>query len=223
MDDGPIHLFLVDPLLSFRDAIAFMLDRESDLSVVGHAGSVSEARQFLASNDARIDIGLVTIKLPDGAGTDVLAELRSRHPHSQVVALTALNDPHEHARAIAAGIVGALHKSCSIGEIVAAVRRLARGESIHPPDELIALLRLASQRQAADSAARAALGRLTAREREILQELARGYSDKEIARKLGVSVNTVAAHMVNLLGKLGVDSRLQAVLLAIKHGAVVVE
>jgi DNA-binding NarL/FixJ family response regulator len=200
-----------------------MLEREPDLTVVGHVGSLAEVRHCLDNLAAPVDIALVTLQLPDGAGTDVLTALRDRFPASQVIALTAVADRRLHAHAIAAGIAGALHKSCSLEEIVAAIRRLARGESIHPPDEMIAMLRLATQQQAAEVAAKAALQRLTARERQILQALAQGLSDKEIARRLQVSTNTVAAHMVNLLGKLGVHSRLQAVLLALKHQAVTLD
>jgi DNA-binding NarL/FixJ family response regulator len=223
MSKGPIRLFLVDPLLSVRVAIAFMLERESDLTVVGHVGSLADVRHCLDTLTERVDIALVTLQLPDGAGPDVLSVLRARFPACQAIALTAIDDRRVHAHAIAAGIAGALHKSCSIEEIVGAIRRLARGESIHPPDEMIAMLRLATQHQAAEVAARAALQRLTQRERQILQALAQGLSDKEIARRLQVSTNTVAAHMVNLLGKLGVDSRLQAVILAIKHQAVTLD
>ena len=223
MSDGPIRLLLVDPLLSFRSAIAFMLDREADLEVAAHCGSVAEVRQTLGTIETSIDVALVTLNLPDGAGADVLAELRVRHPACQVVALTRIQDRREHAQAIAAGLAGTIQKSCSIEEIAIAIRRVARDGTLHPPDEMISLLRLATRQQTTNLAAKAALHRLTAREREVLQALAHGLSDKEIASRLQVSANTVAAHMVNLLGKLGVDSRLQAVLLALKHGAVTLE
>ena len=94
-------------------------------------------------------------------------------------------------------------------------------EPLHTPAEMMSLLRLATQHRAEEVAAQQALARLTPRERQILMALADGLSDKEIAARLHVSINTVAAHMVSVLGKLGVHSRLQAVLLAIRHGVVV--
>jgi DNA-binding NarL/FixJ family response regulator len=90
-------------------------------------------------------------------------------------------------------------------------------------DDLVALLRLANQIRDEKHAANLALGRLTAREHDVLQALARGLSDKEIARELQVSANTVAAHVVHILSKLGVHSRLQAVLLGIRNGVIPLE
>jgi DNA-binding NarL/FixJ family response regulator len=217
---GIAHLLLVEHHLSFRTAIAFMIDREPDLCVSAHAGSIAEARELLPEATGQIDVALVGLHLPDGNGIELVELIHARHPHCQIIALTSLEDRREHANAIASGAAGVLHKSVSIEEIVAAIRRAHRGQSLHPPDELIALLRLATQYRAEEQVARASLERLTPRERQILMALADGLSDKEIAARLHVSVNTVAAHMVSVLGKLGVHSRLQAVLLAIKHGIV---
>jgi DNA-binding NarL/FixJ family response regulator len=86
--------------------------------------------------------------------------------------------------------------------------------------ELVALMRLASEQRAREQADEQALGRLTARERDVLQALGAGLSDKEIAERLSVSKDTVHTHMVNLLGKLGVESRLQALIVAVRHGLI---
>lgn len=215
------RLLLVDHHLCFRTAIAFMLDREPDLHVVAHGGSITEALGLLAGGNNVFDVALVGLQPPDGAGADLIEAIHAHHPRCQIVALTGSADRRDHADAIAAGAVGALHKSVSIAGIVDAIRRVHRGEPVHPPEEMIALLRLAGQHRAEEQAARAALERLTPRERDILMALAEGLSDKEIAKRLHVSINTVAAHMVHVLSKLGVHSRLQAVLLAIKHGVVV--
>ena len=113
-----------------------------------------------------------------------------------------------------------MHKSVGIAAIVAAIRTLAAGEPLLAPRETIALLRLAGQRRSSDEEAQRALARLTRREREVLQVLTDGLSDRDIAARLGISHETARTHMVNLLAKLGVESRLQAVLFAIRHGAV---
>jgi DNA-binding NarL/FixJ family response regulator len=213
-------LLLVEHHLSFRTAIAYMLDREPDLCVSAHAGTIAEVHALLPDITGAIDVAVVGLHLPDGNGIDLVELLHAYHPRCQFLALTSIEDRREHANVIAAGAAGVLHKSVSIEDIVTAVRRAHRGESLHPRDELIALLRVATLYRAEELVARSALERLTPRERQILVALSDGLSDKEIAARLHVSINTVAAHMVSVLGKLGVHSRLQAVLLAIKHGVV---
>lgn len=211
-----IRVLLVDDHASFRQPLAFMLDREPGLAVVAQAGSLAEAR----GAPGGIDVALVDLDLPDGDGATLVRELRATSPGVAVLVLTAAGDRAEHARAVEAGAAGVLHKSARLAEIVAAVRRLAAGEPFYTPADLIELLRLAGRRREADRDAQAALARLTPREREVLQALADGLADKEIARRLGVSAETVRTHMVNLLGKLGVESRLQALVFAVRHGAV---
>jgi DNA-binding NarL/FixJ family response regulator len=100
------------------------------------------------------------------------------------------------------------------------VRRLSNGESIIDPTEMLRLLRYATRQHAEESQTRTIARALTPREREVLNELAEGLSDKEIAEKLYVSTETVRTHMVNILAKLGVNSRLQALVFAVRHGLV---
>lgn len=214
------RLLLVDQHLCFRTAIAFILDRELDLQVAAHVGSISDVSALLADRINDFDVALVGLQPPDGAGTDLIQTIHAGLPRCRIVALTGSADRRVLAEAIAAGAIGTLHKSVSIQAIIEAIRRVHRGEQLHPPEEMIALLRLAGQNQAEVHAARAALERLTARERDILLALAEGLSDREIATRLHISINTVAAHMVHVLSKLGVHSRLQAVLFAIKHGVI---
>ncbi|MDQ3539346.1 MAG: response regulator transcription factor, partial [Chloroflexota bacterium] len=114
---------------------------------------------------------------------------------------------------------GVLHKSTPISEIINAIRRLHNGETLLSRAEIASLIHLARQQQAGDHAARQTLERLTPRERDVLHLLSEGLSDKNIAARLHVSKDTVHTHMVNLLGKLQVESRLQALIFAIRHGA----
>jgi DNA-binding NarL/FixJ family response regulator len=101
-----------------------------------------------------------------------------------------------------------------------ATRRLGEGETLLSQEELIALLRLAGQSREEEREARASIEQITPREKEVLQALAEGLSNKEIAAKLHVSVDTERTHMMNILNKLGVHSRLQALLFAARHGLV---
>ena len=166
---------------------------------------------------------MVDLGLPDGDGVELIRDLRALNPHALVLVVTARADRERWAEAIEAGAAGVLHKSASLDQIIGAIRRLHAGEHLLSPAELLELLRLAGERRARDLEARVALGRLTPRERDVLQALAEGLSDKEIAQRLHISVETVRTHMVNILGKLGVDSRLQALVVALRHGFVRIE
>ncbi len=211
-----IRLLLVDDHSSFRQPLAFMLDREPDMRVVGQAGAVSEARPLLGL----ADVALFDLDLPDGTGLDLIRELRAINQCCAALVLTASAARRDFATVVEAGASGVMHKSVRIEEIISAVRRLHQGEALMSARETAEMLQLAGEWRAEDSEVRAALSRLTAREREVLQALADGLGDKEIAARLVLSVDTARRHMANILGKLGADSRLQALVLAVRHGAV---
>ncbi len=215
-----IRILLVDDHASFRQPLAFMLNREPDFTVVAQAGSLDEARGLL---NKEIDVAVVDLVLPDGNGATLVRDLRAANSHSQVLVLTASVDRRDLARAVEAGASGVMNKSAAIEEIISAIRGLSAGEQLMSPRELVDLLRLAVQQREEDRDAELALGRLTPREREVLQALAEGLNDREIGQQLHVSTETVRTHMVNILGKLGVESRLQALVYALRHGAVTID
>ncbi len=216
-----IRVMLVDDHASFRQPLAFMLGREVDITVVAEAGSLAEARAVLARTEpVGVEVAIVDLHLPDGDGVDVVRDLRVANPLGQVLVLSAETERDHLARAIEAGASGMLHKSARITEIINAVRRLHEGESLLSPRETVELFRLVGQQRDRDRRERAALDRLTPREREVLAALADGLNEKEIAQRLGIGNETVRTHMVNVLGKLGVDSRLQALVFALRHGAI---
>jgi RNA polymerase sigma factor (sigma-70 family) len=214
-----IRLLLVDDHAAFRQPLAFMLDLEPDFSVVGQAESVAEARQMTTE----FDVAVVDLTFPDGSGVDLVRSLRTSNPSGCVVMLTASQDHAARAMAVEAGAAGLLHKSASLAEIIDAVRRLGAGEQLLDLEETIVLLRLAGQQRERDRAAQQAIARLTPREREVLETLTDGMTDREIGECLNISAETVRTHMVNILHKLGVDSRLQALVFAARHGAVKIE
>jgi DNA-binding NarL/FixJ family response regulator len=211
------RVLLVDDHAAFRQPLAFMIDREPDLTVTAQAGTLAEARRRL--ND--IDIAIVDLDLPDGNGADIVRDLRAANPDGAVLVLTGSADRRQYARAVEAGAAGVIHKSAGIAEIINAVRRLIAGELLFTPHEVMELFQLAGQQQQ-DRAARAALESLTPREQELLHALAKGLNDKAIAQHLHISVETARTHMVNILRKLNVESRLQALVLAARHGAVTI-
>ncbi len=213
-----IRVLLIDDHASFRQPLAFMMNLEPDMQVVAQAGSLAEARRVLKD----VDVAVVDLDLPDGSGVDLVGELRTANPHGSVLVLTASVVRLQLARAVEAGAAGVMNKSARIDEIIDAVRRLSAGETLLSTAEVIEMLRFIGQQRDQGREAQAALARLTKREREVLQALADGLNDKEIADHLHIATETARTHMVNILGKLGVDSRLQALVFAVRHGAVTI-
>jgi DNA-binding NarL/FixJ family response regulator len=209
---------LVEDHASFRQTLAFVFDREPEFEVVAQAGSLAEARKVM--DVLKVDLGVIDLALPDGEGIELIKDLREVNPNFTALVLTASLDRAEHARAVESGAAGILHKSAGVDEILDATRRLGEGETLLSQEELIALLRLAGQSREEEREARASIEQITLREREVLQALGEGLSNKEIAAKLHVSVDTERTHMMNILNKLGVHSRLQALLFAARHGLI---
>lgn len=212
--EQPTRVLLVDDHAAFRQPLAFMLGRERGIEVVAQAGSVAEATPLLG----KADVAVLDLHLPDGEGIDLIRKLRAVNPKCRVLLLTATAGQEEKARAVEAGADGVMHKSASIGDVLTAIRKLAAGEQLLAQGEVIDLLRFAAQKRERDWSATASLQRLTPRERQVLEAVAQGLGDKDIARQLSVSHETVRTHMVNILGKLGVESRLQALLMAVRYG-----
>jgi DNA-binding NarL/FixJ family response regulator len=215
----PTRVLLVDDHAAFRQPLAFMLGRERGIDVVAQAGSVAEAEPLLGL----ADVAVLDLHLPDGEGIDLIRRMRTVNPTCRVLLLTATAGQEEKARAVEAGADGVMHKSASIGDVLGAIRKLATGEQLLAQAEVIDLLRFAAQKRERDWTATSSLERLTPRERQVLEAVARGLGDKDIARELSVSHETVRTHMVNILGKLGVESRLQALLMAVRYGYITLD
>jgi DNA-binding NarL/FixJ family response regulator len=212
------RLLLVEDHASFRQTLALVFDAEPDFVVVAQAGTVAEARKVMRDREA--DLAVVDLSLPDGEGIELIEDLREANPHFAALVLTASLDRAEHARAVEAGAAGVLHKSTDVDEILDSTRRLGAGETLLSPEELVELLRIAGQSREEEREARASIEQLTRREREVLMALSEGLSNKQIAERLHMSVDTERTHMMNILNKLGVHSRLQALLFAARHGLV---
>jgi DNA-binding NarL/FixJ family response regulator len=218
-DDGravTVRVLLVEDHAIFRELFASSFEREPGLEVVAQAGSLAGAREALEG----VDVAVLDLRLPDGEGTDLIGELREKNPHAAALVLTAGLDPGIHARAVAAGAAGVMHKSVGVGEVMGAIRRLAGGEALLSTDEVVTLLRLAERERAQSREARLAFGQLTPREWDVLHTLAEGMGDKEIARKLGVRPGTARGYVAGMLQKLGANSRLQVLVYAVRHGFV---
>jgi DNA-binding NarL/FixJ family response regulator/two-component sensor histidine kinase len=210
------RILLVEDHAAFRQGVATAFEREPGFAVVAQVGSLAAARQVLDG----VEVALVDLALPDGFGGDLVKELREANPQVQVLVLSATLDRAEIAWAVEAGAAGAIHKSAKLEEIVEAVRLLREGETLLSPQEAVELLRLAGSRRETEHEARQTVALLTPREKEVLQALADGLDSKESAERLNISVETERNHMARILAKLGVHSRLQALVLALRHGVV---
>lgn len=212
---------LVDDHASFRQPLAFILEREPDLTVTAQAGSLAEAREALEDASPGVDVAVVDLDLPDGSGADFIGYLRKVRPRAMALILTAFSERQRFARAIEAGAAGIMHKSTRPEDVVEAVRSLYTGEQLLSQQEVMDALRLVLREREKDREAQLMIGKLTPREREVLQALAEGFSsDKEIAGRLYVGAGTVHAHIASILSKLEVQSRLQALVFAVRHGLV---
>jgi DNA-binding NarL/FixJ family response regulator len=215
---SPIRLLLVDDHAAFRLPLAMILESEPDLIVEAQAGSLAEARAALPEIAGRVDVAVVDLQLPDGNGVEFVRELRAENPEGHTVVLTADTDKRRHAQAVEAGAAGVILKTVQPHEIVDAIRRASMSEPVQPAHEIIELLRLAGAERERTRVMQATLAQLTPREREVLAVLAEGLDNKAIAERLSISPDTARTHVVKVLGKLGVESRLQAAIIAIQQG-----
>lgn len=216
-EDREAGILLVEDHASFRQALAYLLEAESEFAVVAQAGSVAEAREAI-KGPAKVDVAVVDLGLPDGDGADLIRELSDANVITLVLSMSL--DHARFARAVEAGAAGVLHKSAAIDEIVSAVRRLRAGEALLSVNEVIEMLRVATAERRKEHELELLLERITPRELQILEALAVGLNSKEIAQRLNITIETERSHMSNIFDKLGVNSRLQALVLAARHGLV---
>jgi DNA-binding NarL/FixJ family response regulator len=214
---GRARILLVDDHAAIREAMAMAFADDGRFVVAAQAGTVGEARQALEG----IDVAIIDLVLPDGDGSDLIAELRAVNPSAQALVLSANVDRSAAARAVEKGAAGVLSKITHLHEVVGAVRRVLAGETLMPLDEVVELLRLAGRERERELDERRLIESLTAREREILQLLTDGLDGPAMAARLYISPRTQRNHVANILGKLHVHSQLQAVIFGLRHGIVV--
>jgi PAS domain S-box-containing protein len=211
-----VRVLLVEDHAAVRQALATTFEQEDDFEVVAQAGSLAEARQLLRD----IDVAVIDLKLPDGYGGDLIDDLHSATPDAQALVLTASIDHAQVARAVQSGAAAVINKTAPLEEVITSVRRLRAGETLLPMSGVVELLRFAERHGEQEHDDRQAIAQLTPREREVLQALADGLDSKAIADRLHISVRTEQNHIANILAKLGVHSRLQAIVFVLRYGVV---
>jgi DNA-binding NarL/FixJ family response regulator len=207
-----VRLLIVDDHDMFADSLRVALSAEPDLTVVGTAATLAQARSMVVSTAP--DVVLLDHRLPDGLGVDSIAELKTLRSDAKIVVLTAVAEDAMLVTATETGCAGFILKTSPLDELVTAVRTAAAGEIMVSSELLASLLnRLHHQheRPAHD---------LTGREREILGLIAEGLTNGAIAKRLFISVNTVRNHVQSVLAKLDAHSKLEALSIAIREGLI---
>jgi len=217
MTAGPIRVLVVDDHTLFRRGLIALLSGDGRFSVVAEAGDASEAQRRAA--ETRPDVILLDNHLPGVHGVDALAGLREAAPQARVLMLTVSEDERDLAAALRGGARGYLLKTVDSDALTAAVLRAMAGESVVSP-EMTSKLVSAFQSLRGDAAQADPapdpdpIHSLSPRERQILAHIARGASNKEIARALDIAETTVKIHVQHILRKLNLSSRVQAAVYA---------
>lgn len=224
-----IRILLVDDHNLFRSGVRQLLQKEPGLQVVAEAADGLEGLK--RAKALRPDVILLDLNMPGLSGLKTLQLLTQDVPQSRVLILTVSEEAEELGQALQAGACGYLTKNIEAETLVAGIHKAHAGQPVISDTmtvKLVEQFRQQGQSAAAhgglvagteaEQEAEAARGRLTVREREIVQCLARGESNKEIARNLGVAESTVKIHVQNILKKLQLSSRVQVAVYAVEHG-----
>jgi DNA-binding NarL/FixJ family response regulator len=209
----PVRVLLVDDHRLVLESLARVLDEEPDIRIVGTATTVAEARD--AAREP-VDVVLMDFLLPDGTGADATRAIKARWPAARVIMLTAVDDDETVLESIQAGADGYLTKDKAIDEVVATVRAANAGATLLPRDVIVTIAkRVAEARER--QAERPPVEALTPRELEVLRALVDGLSTPDICERLAITPNTLRTHVQNIMGKLHVHSKLEAVSFALRY------
>ncbi|UXY15862.1 response regulator transcription factor [Chitiniphilus purpureus] len=213
-----IRVLLVDDHTLFRSGIKQLLQRQEDVEVVAEAADGVEG--IKRAKAQRPDVILLDLNMPGLSGLETLQLLVQDVPEAAVLILTVSEEAEELAQALQQGARGYLVKNIEVDALIAAVRKAARGEAVIADSMTAKLVERFRSHGAVPGGAAAPSERekLTPREREIVACLARGESNKEIARRLEVAESTVKIHVQNILKKLNLNSRVQVAVYAVEHG-----
>jgi DNA-binding NarL/FixJ family response regulator len=208
MSDAPIRVLIADDHAVVRRGLRTFLELQDDIDVVGEAADGQTC--VAAAAELSPDVILLDLLMPGVGGVEALRRLRDAGSRARVLVITSFTDPAVSVPAVRAGAAGVIFKDVEPRDLASAIRSVHAGHTLLQPDVAAALM-------APDPAAASPL---TARERDVLAEIAEGRSNREIARSLSLSEKTVKTHVSNVLMKLGVADRTQAALLAVRRGLV---
>lgn len=203
--DGRTKVLIVEDHQVVAEGLAALIGDQKDMMVVGRAGSVADSVSQAA--ELMPDVILMDFRLTDGTGADAGSAIRDARPDAKVIFLTREDTDAARFAALEAGASGFIHKSRAAQEVVDAIRLVAGGGTLFTPRTISSLL---NKRREVETQ----LERLTPREKEVLRLMAEGIASRDIADKLGISYTTVRTHIRSLGSKLGVHSKLEAIVKA---------
>jgi DNA-binding NarL/FixJ family response regulator len=206
-----IKVLLADDHIVLREATAELVDKQSDMEVVGQAGTGSET--FALVRRLQPDVVVMDIAMPRLNGLEATRLIVTEYPETRVLVLSAHQEPDRVLPLLEAGATGYLPKTVSLNELLDAIRATNKGESILPPS--IASIVVQHLSGKLDQEERTAL---TEREMEVLELMAQGLTNNQIAAQLHLSTRTIEAHLTHIYNKLGVNSRTEAALIAERKG-----
>ena len=209
----PLKIVLIDDHTLFRSGLKALLQRQSDFAVVGEAADGLEGVKLIEL--VAPDVVLLDLDMPHMNGREALAQIVAVHPELAVLMLTVSEDGEDLAECMRLGARGYLLKNINAEFLLSSIRRAVTGDSVLSPEMTAKLV--ARLRDPRPAASRPAVDSLTPRERETLRHLARGASNKEIARSLDLAESTVKVHVQNILRKLNLSSRVQAAVFAVEN------
>lgn len=202
--DIPLRILLADDHPVLREGLALILDNQTDMTVVGQASNGREAVELFGQ--LHPDVTLMDLRMPEMGGVEALTAIRTQDATACIILLTTYDGDEDIYRGLRAGAKSYLLKDVSTQEILNAIRQVCAGKNHIPPAVGV---RLAERTQ---------MPELSESEREVLQYIATGKSNQEIAAALGIAESTVKFHVNSILSKLGVNNRTQAAIAALKRG-----
>ncbi len=198
------RVFLLDDHEVVRQGLRSMIDLEEDLEVCGEAGTAEEAVRRIPPT--RPDVAVLDVRLPDGDGVEVCRDIRSSHPEIRCIMLTSFADDEAVLASIMAGASAYVLKQIRGGDLLDAIRRVASGESLLDPAVTARVLERLRVGEQEDEG----LAQLSGQERRILDLIAEGYTNRQIAEEIHLAEKTVKNYVSNLLAKLGMSRRAEA-------------
>jgi NarL family two-component system response regulator LiaR len=214
-----IQVLLADDHVLVRQGIRQFLEESGDIEVVAEAGNGAEAIRLVEAH--RPDVAVLDIRMPDVTGIEATRQIKERFPEVRVLILTAYDDDPYIFAMLQAGADGYVLKTASADELVDAVRTVYQGESALSPEVTSKVIRqIASSKPGGASEQ---VEPLTDRELDVLRLAAKGKTNREIGSELGISHRTVQGHLASIYGKLGVNSRTEAVTEALRRGWIVIQ
>lgn len=213
-----ISIAIIEDHQVFVDALKMYLNRNPEFRLLSSANTYTEGSELIQRYSP--DIVLLDVGLPDRNGLDMIPEIRRYCPKSKIVILTSYSDENTLMRAIDAGVCGFVQKGSSLTDLLTAMREVAQGEIALPTSILVGLMQRVPRDKASTYHNANGWEPLTDREIEVLTLLSRGRSGRAIAAELYISPLTVRTHVRNLMAKLGVHSRLEAVSFGLRNGLI---